>query len=142
MKVNEYKLGRAFVGCFDYEADLIESVEQFAKDNDIKVAQVRVIGAVKKAVIAYYHQDKKEYENVAFDDPIEVLACIGNLSYKDGNPKAHLHATFGYGDGKAIGGHLMPGTTVFFAEVYIQELLGEELHRDFDETTGLPAWKL
>ncbi len=38
------------------------------------------------------------------------------------------------------GGHLMPGTIIFAAEYWIQELTGEAIHREDDPQTGLMLW--
>jgi mRNA-degrading endonuclease RelE of RelBE toxin-antitoxin system len=43
-------------------------------------------------------------------------------------------------EGKAYGGHLMPGSVVFAAEYNIQEYSGGELRRIKDAVTGLPLW--
>ena len=139
--LHEYRQGRKWVVSLPFEADFLEVLEQFAEEKKIKVGHVGVIGAVKKAVVAFYDQDKKKYETLTLDEPLEILHCTGNLSLKDGNAKAHLHIIFGRYDGTAIGGHLMPGTIVFAAETVIEELLGAELHRGFDAQTGLPLWK-
>ncbi|MFC1496006.1 hypothetical protein ACFL52_01165 [Candidatus Margulisiibacteriota bacterium] len=41
-------------------------------------------------------------------------------------------------EGKAYGGHLMPGTIVYAAEFVINEFVGAELKRGKDQVTGLP----
>lgn len=138
---HEYSHGRRFVTRFPFEADLLESLEKFAEENKIKVGHVSVIGAVKKAVVAFYDQEKKEYGNIMLDKPLEILHCTGNLSLKEGKAKAHVHIIFSGHDGSAVGGHLMPGTVVFAGEAVIEELLGPELHRGFDTQTGLPLWE-
>ena len=142
MRTHEYQMGRVFMGCFDHDEDLLQAIESYADTKGIRTAQIRVIGAVKKAVVAYYDQDKKEYFDEKFDQPLEILSCIGNISLKDGKPIAHLHVIFGDENGDTMGGHLRPGTPVFFAELLILELSGPELHRGFDEATGLPGWTL
>jgi predicted DNA-binding protein with PD1-like motif len=38
-----------------------------------------VIGAVKKAVIAYYDQEKKEYGTLHFNEPLEILIVAVTL---------------------------------------------------------------
>jgi predicted DNA-binding protein with PD1-like motif len=39
-----------------------------------------------------------------------------------------------------VGGHLLPGSKVFLAEVYVRALGGEPPVRKVDETLGLPVW--
>ena len=64
----------------------------------------------------------------------------GNISLKDDKIMAHSHITLADFDGKAFGGHLMPGVKIFAAEFYIQELLGGVLNRIQDPVTKLPLW--
>lgn len=137
---HEYGQGRKWVVRLPFESDLLEALEQFAEEKNIKVGHVSVIGAVKKGVVAFYDQEKKEYGTLSLDEPLEILHCTGNLSLKDGKAKAHLHIILSGHDGAAIGGHLMPGSIVFAGESVIEELVGTELHRGFDSQTGLPLW--
>ncbi|KKM10819.1 hypothetical protein SY88_12135 [Clostridiales bacterium PH28_bin88] len=139
--VHRYQQGRKWVARLPFEADLLEALEHFAGKEEIKVGRVEAIGAVKKAVIGFYDQDKKEYGSLEFEEPLEILTCLGNFSRKDGLPKAHLHVTLSRHDGSTLGGHLMPGSTVFACEAVIEELVGPGLNRGYDPQTGLPLWE-
>jgi len=138
---HQYSTGRKWLARLPYEGDLLEVLEKFAAEKSIRVGHVGVIGAVKKAVVAYYDQQKKEYGSLVFDEPLEILHCTGNLSLKDGAPKAHMHIILGSKQGSALGGHLMPGTILFAGEAVIEELIGPELVRGYDPQTGLPLWE-
>ena len=138
---HEYQPGRKWLARLSHEADLLGTLEKFAATKDIRVGRIDVIGAVKKAVIAYYDQEKQEYGSLHYNEPLEILICSGNLSIRENIHRAHLHITFGRRDGTTLGGHLMPGTVIFAAEAVIEELKGPELQRGFDSQTGLPLWK-
>ncbi len=140
MKYKEYSKGRRFLGKLDYESDIISEIEKFAANQDIKTAYVNVIGALKKVKLGFYDQDKREYKDLNFEKPLEIVQCNGNLTQKDDKPKAHLHITLGDEEGGTISGHLMEGSVVFAGEVLFDELRGEELVRGYDEVTGLPLW--
>ncbi|MEW5920022.1 MAG: PPC domain-containing DNA-binding protein [Bacillota bacterium] len=139
--LHEYRQGRRWIARLPYGADLLQSLEQFAAAHDIKVGRLEVIGAVSKAVVAFYDQEKKEYGALEFNEPLEILCCTGNLSLREHTNRAHLHIILGRQDGSTRGGHLMSGTIVFAAEANIEELAGPELHRGFDPRTGLPLWE-
>jgi len=98
-------------------------------------------GAVERAVISYYNQDKRVYQDIEFDQHLEIVSCLGNLSLRDGVPAAHLHVTFGDSKGHLIGGHLQKGTVVFAGEFVIEEIVGPDLHREHDSETDLPLWR-
>lgn len=71
---------------------------------------------------------------------MEILSCVGNVSLKVGKPSVHVHIALADEKGKAFGGHLMPGTTVFACEAFIEEMQGKPLDRRLDEKTGLALW--
>lgn len=142
MQTYEYQLGRVFMGNVDHDADLLHAIENFMQEKGIKTAQVRVIGAVKTAVVAFYDQDKQLYIDDTFDQQLEIMSCIGNISLREGKPVGHLHVVFSDENGETLAGHLRPGTIVFSGEIFVQELLGPELHRGFNPLTGLPSWMM
>ncbi len=133
--------GRIWIGRVPFRADLLESVQQFAAKENIKSARVEIIGAVERAVISYYNQDKRVYQDIEFDQHLEIVSCLGNLSLRDGGPAAHLHVTFGDNKGHLIGGHLQKGTVVFAGEFVIEEIVGPDLQREHDPETDLPLWR-
>ncbi len=130
----------SIIGRLDCGSDLLESLTQICKDNDIRLGRIAAIGAVQKARIGYYHQDKREYEFKDLDQHLEILNVIGNISLKDGDPIIHAHITLSDSEGRAFGGHLAAGTIVFACEYTIEELDGAVLERGFDDETGLPLW--
>jgi len=133
--------GRIWIGRVPFRSDLLESIQQFAGQEKINCARVEVIGAVEKAVISYYDQDKREYQDIEFDQHLEILNCLGNLSLRDGQPVAHLHVTLGDSEGNVKGGHLQKGSVVFAGEFIIEEIVGPDLHREHDPETDLPLWR-
>ncbi len=133
--------GRIWIGRAPFRSDLLESVQQFAAREGIKCARVEIIGAVEKAVISYYNQDKRVYQDIEFNQHLEILNCLGNLSLRDGKPAAHLHVTLGDSEGNVKGGHLQNGTVVFAGEFVIEEIVGPDLHREHDPETDLPLWR-
>lgn len=135
------KLGRTFIGRLQFNDDLLETLTDFCKAHRIKAGSFQLIGAVRNLNLGYYDQNKKRYTGcVSFKQKLEVVSCSGNVSLKDGEIFVHAHIACADHKGKAFGGHLMPGTKVFAAEFFIQELKGIELKRTKDAATGLPLW--
>ncbi|MDW7650782.1 MAG: DNA-binding protein [Bacillota bacterium] len=139
--IKEYSKGRVFLGRLPFGGDLLAEAEKLAAQLQIKVGFLRIIGAVAKGTYAFYDQNKRTYQFHSLDEHLEIVSCIGNLTFLDGREKAHLHITYSDKEGRCFGGHLSEGTVIFAAEFYLEELLGEELHRCHDEETGLPLWK-
>lgn len=140
MLVNEYRTGREFAGRLGYGSDLLLSLTDFVQEKGIKAGIIEVIGACKRAKISVYDQEKKVYNNLIFEKPMEIVSCIGNISLLKGQSMLHLHIAISDDEGKVFGGHLIEGTEVFAGEFYIKELLGPTLERKRDEVTGLNLW--
>ncbi len=143
MYLKQFEHGRTFISKLNYNADLLEELNRICQDENIKAGTISVIGAVSSLKLGFYDQITKEYiyTTYAYDEPMEIVSCSGNISLKDGKPFCHVHLTAADRKGRCIGGHLVNGTAIFAAEVVIQELLGEDLIRKNDEQTGLSLWK-
>jgi predicted DNA-binding protein with PD1-like motif len=132
--------GRTFVGRLEKGSDLVAEIERMCAARSVSAAWVSVIGAVRKAAFAYYHQTDHRYLEMASDTHHEIVGFIGNVSLRDGKPFLHAHATFADEHGACVGGHLLRGIEVFVAEFEIRELLGVELVRNYEEEYGLALW--
>lgn len=140
MKAIEYTGGRILLGRLAHDADILESAARFCGEIGLEMGLVTVIGAVKKATIAFYDQSNKEYDYITFDEPLEIVSLTGNVSRRGGKPIIHAHAIFSRPDGETVAGHLSSPTTVFAGEISVIELKGKTFDRGYDEVTGLPLW--
>lgn len=144
MWANKYSVKEIFMGKGDYDTDLLEQINTFIKENNIRSGMVNAIGAIKNLRLGYYKQDVKKYveldENLSEKGPFEIINCNGNISIKDGEPFCHLHIVASDREGKCFGGHLLPGVKIFALEFIIYSFEGEELHRGIDDVTKLPLW--
>jgi uncharacterized protein len=132
--------GRRFIGRLETGSDLVGEIEALAEREGIRAGWVSVVGAMQAAVFAYYNQQALRYDHLASERHHELCSFQGNLSIRDGSPFLHAHASFADHDGNMVGGHLLPGCTVWVAEVQVQELTDVELLRTHDEVTGLALW--
>lgn len=121
-------------------SDLLGAIEEFVESQEINTAWLSYLGAVKRASLRYYDQDKQEYGDFQIDEPLEVLVGTGNVSLLDGRPFVHTHAVFSDEDGKAFGGHVNQGCEVWALEVKIEEYEGESPIRLPHDETGLNLW--
>ncbi len=140
-KGQEYTNGRSFLIRLSHKMDLLSEITGFCKENKLTAAFISAIGAVEQATIGYFDQEKREYQSHAINKPMEITHLAGNLSKKDGKPMIHAHIILADKSGRTFSGHLMSPTAVFACEVFLQELIGPALARDFDEETSLPLWK-
>lgn len=131
-----------FIGRVAHGGDLLAELTNLCTEKNVTLGSLQAIGAVRRATIGYYDQAERTYAFETIDEPMEILSLVGNVSLKEGVPMVHAHVTLGREDGSAIGGHLAEGTEVFACEYILRRFSGAELHRTFDEPTGLPLWEM
>jgi predicted DNA-binding protein with PD1-like motif len=141
MGAREFARGRRVVARLPHGGDLLEEIAAVADAHEMRAAELRAIGALQTARLAFYDQASHEYGEFAVDAPVELVALLGNVSRRDGATAVHAHATLAGHDGACIGGHVAPGCVIFACELIVQELIGEPLLREYDDVTGLPLWR-
>jgi predicted DNA-binding protein with PD1-like motif len=117
-------------------------IEAFCETNSIQAAVFSVIGAVTSVTLGSYDQNQQVYVTEKKDEALEIVHCAGNVSLKDGKVFVHAHAVLAHENGQPIGGHVFSETLVYAGEIYLRELVGEPLNREYDDTTGLHLWRL
>ncbi|NLV09200.1 PPC domain-containing DNA-binding protein [Halomicrobium sp. HM KBTZ05] len=140
MDYREVETTREYVCRLETGRDWRAQIEDFADEQGIDAAFFQGLGAVEDAEIYFYDQERQEYDAVTFPEPLEVAACVGNVSLLDGEPFAHTHAVLSRPDGSALAGHLN-SATVFAGELHVRAF-DAELVREHDETTELDLWGL
>lgn len=121
-------------------ADLLEAITAAFEERSIDKAAFNVVGAVDRAVIAFYEPKSRSYIHKEFEGLLEIASCMGNVSLKDGEVFVHAHIVLSEEDFTCVGGHLMPGTVIFASELYGNPVSGPTPVREFDEATGLTLW--
>jgi len=140
MEYQEVEGAREFVARLEHGRDWREQIEAFAEEEDIDAAFFFGLGAVEDAELLFYDQDTLEYDSIAFDEHLEVVPSVGNISWLEGERFAHTHMTLSRPDGSVIAGHLDTATT-FAGELYVREF-DAKLERERDDVTDLDLWPL
>lgn len=137
MKSIETNIGRVIVGKLEPGDDLIEEITNVVKNYKINAGLVNIIGALGKFTIGYFDLNIKQYHFKTFEENVELVSCMGNISYKNGEPVIHLHVSIGREDFSILGGHLHSPTIISITgEVYIYEI-EQKLIRAIDPQLGL-----
>jgi len=129
------------LGRLPHGKDFVMAIEDFCAENAIPVGVFSAIGAVMSATLGSYDQNQQVYVTFKKEEPLEIVHCTGNVSLKDGKVAVHAHGVFADVKGQTTGGHIFSETVVYAGEIYIQELLGKPLEREYDERTGLLLWR-
>lgn len=122
---------------FDTGDEAMQILTAFMEENGIATARFMGIGAMSRAVVAWFSLQDKTYEHIHVDQQVEVLSFLGNVTISDGRPKVHAHISLGRRDGSVVGGHFVEGYVRPTLEVVVQELPGR-VERKVNEQIGLP----
>ena len=142
MKSIQTKISKVIVGKVEPDEDLIDSIIQIIKTHDIKSGLINCIGALKKFTIGYFDINSKSYIQKTYEDYVELISCMGNISFIDEKPVVHLHISVGTRDYNITGGHLFQPTIISITgEVYIFEI-DQKLIRENDPKFNLSLLKI
>lgn len=139
---SEFEAGRCLLARLPHQRDLVRAIEDFCADHALQMAVFSIIGAVTSATLGSYDQKQQVYVTFKKDEPMEIVHCTGNISLKDGKPTVHAHGVFADMNGSTLGGHVFSDTVIYAGEIYIRELLGTPMAREYDKQTGLLLWKV
>lgn len=144
MKVAEGRIGRVFVLRLEDGDRLPDCVEVFAAERGVAQGFCALVGGVGSGRIVVGPETGPDGK--AAMPPVPVLAelfgpheaaAVGTLfPDESGQPKLHMHATFGQGDAVKTG-CIRPGIDIWtIGEFVLIELTGLELVRKRDAATG------
>lgn len=136
-RMTRFEPGERLIGRLRRGEDLLETLTELCTKHNIRSGWLSGLGAVERARIGYYDQEKREYAFLEIEDRLEITNLTGNISLKEGVPMVHAHITLADASGKVYGGHLAPGTVAFACELIIEVLQGTTLERKHDAETGL-----
>ncbi len=117
--------------------DIIEQIKEIAKELRIKAGFFLGIGAFEELHVAFYDQENKRYEETVFREKLEMTSVIGSISMDGDEFFIHCHVNATGKDSKALGGHVLKGSRTFAGEIFLIEIVGEEIRRVYDESSGL-----
>lgn len=99
--------------------DIPEVIRQLSEKENITCAQVSGIGATSTATVGCYSPAEGKYLEKTFNEPMEIVSLLGNVSRRDGKAYVHLHASFSGVDCNVVGGHLLKAIVGITGEIFI-----------------------
>jgi predicted DNA-binding protein with PD1-like motif len=140
MKACQGQIGRVFVVRLE-DGDMVPAcIEHFAAEQGISVGHVILIGGIGggEVVVGPRRSDEMPPEPMLLPlDGAHEVAGVGIIAPgEDGQPVLHIHAALGR-SGKTTTGCLRPGVTTWVVgEAVIYEILGIDVSRVLNATTG------
>jgi hypothetical protein len=140
-KVHETDGMKTFVLVFDRGDEVMEELKRFASRGGLTASHFTAIGAFERATLGYFDWDRKDYDRIAVDEQVEVVALAGDIAMDAGEPKVHAHVVLGRRDGSALGGHLLEAIVRPTLELTLIETPAT-LQRRHDPASGLNLIRL
>lgn len=139
MKYSEVKTGRVFIVKFEHGDDFLQEVKDLVVKEEISFATILFMGALAEGDVVVGPKTCElpaEPMCVSFNDGREIIG-FGNISMRDGAPHIHAHASVGRGE-TSMAACLRNACKVFITvEAVITEMIGADIIRKKDTSTGL-----
>lgn len=134
----EYKkFNDTYVIRMDRGEEIISSLTEFCRAENVHLGSVQALGAADHVVIGLYHVGARQYRKHTFDGPMEITSLLGNITVKDGEPYLHLHITLCRDDMSVIGGHLNECRISATCEMFVTTVDGTMGRKLDEKVTGL-----
>lgn len=104
--------------------EVIESLKQLCKNENIELAEITGLGASDLVEIGVFNVNTKEYNTKVFEGMFEITSLVGNVTRKDSEVYLHIHINFGDQDGIVKGGHLVKSRISATSEIIVRKING------------------
>jgi len=141
MKYSEVNLGRIFILRLEHGDKIPDSIEEFAKTQQIDSAIVHFLGGAdtKSKVVVGPEDGAAKMPNPMVTELLGTSEAMGIgtlFTNEEKIPKLHLHSAFGR-NRDTVTGCTREGVTIWhIGEVVIFELLNSSARRKYDPVTG------
>ncbi len=112
--------------------DVGHELSRFVAENGLRASFILTcVGSLRQAALRLANQPG----TTLYEDKFEIVSLVGTLD----TGGYHIHISLSDGQGRTIGGHLMPGCLVYTtAEIVIGEAEHLVFTRPFDPESGYP----
>ena len=134
------KDGKSYIVRIDRGEEILDKLNEFVKETDLKAATITGIGASSEVELGVYSVKKRKYSKYKYDGEFEILSLNGNITRDAGKPYIHLHIMISdglaQGAGITVGGHLNKCIISGTCELRIDEC-ENAYQRKIDDETGI-----
>jgi predicted DNA-binding protein with PD1-like motif len=127
---------RTYMVIFLKGDEVVSGLTEFALNYDVKSAHFEGIGSAFSVELGWFDFERLEYQVIPVGIA-EVTSLMGNITWYEGKPVAHAHATASERGGSVKGGHLlamMVGPTVEIIVTVEPTALNKKLNPEFNAT--------
>ena len=130
------KFGDTYIVRMDPGEEILRQLRVFAEAEQVKLASVTALGAVKDFTVGVFDTGAKVYKSNRFQGVYEIVSLVGTINTMDGAFYCHLHMCAADQEGRAFGGHLNEAVISATCELVISCLPGRT-DRVFSDEVGL-----
>ena len=130
------RFGNTYLVRMDVGEEIIEQLKSLCRSENIRLAQVDAIGAVRQAVIGVYDLEEQAYHREDLEGIMEIAGLQGSVTRMNGEVYPHLHVTLAGQDNRVHAGHVIGLIVGATCEVFVRVLDGE-VSRERDEEIGI-----
>ena len=115
--------------------EILEQVKKLALAEDIRLATVQALGAVREFTVGVFDTVSKTYHANEFSGPYEIVSLTGTIDSMNGEFYSHLHMSAGDSQGHVVGGPLnrAPRNSVLAELLTLQALsVALQVEKDWD----------
>lgn len=138
MKFKQF--GSQYVVSIARGEEIVESLRQLCRDQQIKLGLIIGIGAVNQASIGVFEIATGEYHTRDLSGDMEITNLTGNISTQNGEVYLHIHINISDSSYQTMGGHLNSAFVSGACEIIIDAIAGE-VGRECDPEVGLNLFK-
>lgn len=120
--------------------EVIESLKELCKNENIELAEITGLGASDFVEIGVFNVNTKEYNTKVFEGMFEITSLVGNVTRKDSEVYLHIHINFGDEAGIVKGGHLVKSRISATSEIIVRKINGN-VGRKLSDEIGLNLLK-
>lgn len=128
--------GNYYILRIDKGEEVVATLRNFCKKQDIKLGKVSGIGAISQVNVGLFDTENNKFLSKELKGTFEITSLIGTISTMDGNPYLHLHITIADKEFNVRGGHLNTAIISATGEIVVEKISGEA-DRKFSEEIGL-----
>jgi hypothetical protein len=116
--------------------DVPGTIAKFIAQQKLGGAFFTGLGAVEGVKLGYYDLHQRKYLDRDYPGDVELANMTGNVTYVDGEPFTHAHATIMTADFETFSGHLFSARVAVTVEVNLVAT-DHRIVREQDDETGL-----
>ena len=133
----EYRrFGDTYIVRMDPGEEILKELKVFAEKEEVKLASVTALGAVKDFTVGVFDTGAKVYKSNRFQGVYEIVSLVGTINTMNDAFYCHVHMCAADQQGRAFGGHLNEAVISATCELTVTCLPGRT-DRVFSDEVGL-----